>query len=41
MEIEASEGLSVLSLASDAFPNARIQLHKDLAGHDRLLEVQV
>jgi release factor glutamine methyltransferase len=41
MEIEASEGPSVLSLASDAFTNARIQLHKDIAGHDRLLEVQV
>jgi release factor glutamine methyltransferase len=40
MEIEASEGPSVLSLASDAFTNARVQLHKDIAGHDRLLEVQ-
>ncbi|MDP2995302.1 MAG: peptide chain release factor N(5)-glutamine methyltransferase [Anaerolineales bacterium] len=40
MEIEASEGPAVLSLASDAFPKARIHLHKDLAGHDRLLEVQ-
>jgi release factor glutamine methyltransferase len=41
MEIEASEGLAVHSLASDAFPKARIRLHKDLAGHDRLLEIQV
>ena len=41
MEIEATEGTAVLSLASAAFPKARIQLHKDLAGHDRLLEVQV
>ncbi len=41
MEIEASEGPAVLSLASDAFTNARVQLHKDIAGHDRLLEVQV
>jgi release factor glutamine methyltransferase len=41
MEIEASEGPVVLSLASDAFPKARIHLHKDLAGRDRLLEVQV
>jgi release factor glutamine methyltransferase len=40
MEIEASEGPGVLSLASDVFSKARIQLHKDLAGHDRLLEVQ-
>jgi release factor glutamine methyltransferase len=41
MEIGASEGPAVLSLAVDAFPKARIQLHKDLAGHDRLLELQV
>jgi release factor glutamine methyltransferase len=40
MEIEASAGPAVLSLARDAFPKARIQLLKDLAGHDRLLEVQ-
>jgi release factor glutamine methyltransferase len=40
MEIEASEGSRVLSLASDTFPKARIHLHKDLAGHNRLLEVQ-
>jgi release factor glutamine methyltransferase len=40
MEIEASEGQAVLALASEAFPKARIQLHQDLAGHDRLLEVQ-
>jgi release factor glutamine methyltransferase len=41
MEIEASEGPTVLSLASEAFPKARIHLHKDLAGHDRLLEVKI
>jgi release factor glutamine methyltransferase len=41
IEIEASEGAAVLSLASDAFPKARINLHKDFAGHDRLLEVGV
>jgi release factor glutamine methyltransferase len=41
MEIEASAGPAVLSLAEDAFPKARIQLLKDLAGRDRLLEVQV
>ena len=41
MEIEASEGPLVHSLASEAFPKARIQMLKDLASHDRLLEVQV
>jgi release factor glutamine methyltransferase len=41
MEIEASEGPAVLSLAYDVFDHAEIHLHKDLAGHERLLEVQV
>jgi len=41
MEIEASEGPAVLSLAADAFPKARVHLLKDLAGHGRLLEIQV
>jgi len=40
MEIEASEGSAVLSLATSVFPRARIYLHKDLAGKDRLLEIQ-
>jgi release factor glutamine methyltransferase len=41
VEIEASEGPSVLLLASDTFPRAKPLLHKDLAGHDRLLEVKL
>ena len=41
LEIEASEGSAVLSLACDVFEQAEIHLHKDLAGHDRLLEIQV
>jgi methylase of polypeptide subunit release factors len=41
MEIEASEGPAVLSLACDVFAEAEIHLHKDLSGHERLLEVQV
>jgi release factor glutamine methyltransferase len=40
MEIEASEGAAVFSLASSAFPEARLYIYKDIAGHDRLLEVQ-
>ena len=40
VEIEASEGSAVFEIASKVFPNARNQLYKDLAGHDRLLEVQ-
>jgi release factor glutamine methyltransferase len=41
MEIEASQGAAVLSIACDSFQRAEIHLHKDLAGRDRLLEVQV
>jgi release factor glutamine methyltransferase len=40
-EIEASEGLAAVSLACDIFTEAEIHLHKDLAGRDRILEVQV
>ncbi len=41
MEIESSEGPAALSMAYDAFAEAEIHLHKDLAGHDRILEVQI
>ena len=41
MEIEASEGSLAVSLACDTFAEAEIHLHKDLAGRDRILEVQV
>jgi release factor glutamine methyltransferase len=41
MEIEASEGPAALSLACDGFDEAEIHLHKDLAGRDRILEVQI
>ncbi|MFZ5911425.1 MAG: peptide chain release factor N(5)-glutamine methyltransferase [Chloroflexota bacterium] len=41
MEIEATQGLPVLSLAYDRFANAQINLSKDLAGRDRLLQVEL
>jgi len=41
MEIEASQGPQVLSLAYDVFSEAEIHLHKDTAGRDRLMEIQV
>jgi release factor glutamine methyltransferase len=41
MEIEASEGPSALSYACDVFAESEIHLHKDLAGHDRILEIQL
>jgi release factor glutamine methyltransferase len=39
-EIEASEGAAAKSMASIAFPTSNILVHKDLSGHERLLEVQ-
>ncbi len=41
MEIEASQGAAALALAYDAFVDARITLHQDLAGRDRLLSIQL
>jgi release factor glutamine methyltransferase len=41
LEIEASQGSTVLSLAYDAFTQAAIHLHQDLAGKDRMLEIQL
>jgi release factor glutamine methyltransferase len=40
LEIEASQGDSAKALARAAFPDARARLLKDLAGHDRLLEIR-
>lgn len=40
-EIEASQGMKALSLAYDKLSNATINLHKDLAGHNRLLEIRL
>lgn len=41
LEIEASQGLKALSLASDKFSESSISLNQDLAGHDRLLEISL
>ncbi|MCQ3937787.1 MAG: peptide chain release factor N(5)-glutamine methyltransferase [Chloroflexi bacterium] len=41
LEIEAAQGMKALSLAYDLFAEAAIQLHKDLAGRDRLLEIHL
>ncbi len=40
LEIEASQGAAVLSLAYDTFNQARIRLEKDLTGSDRLVCIQ-
>lgn len=39
LEIEATQGVKALGLAYDFFNNMNIQLHQDLAGHDRILEI--
>lgn len=41
LEIEAAQGTAVLSLAYDVFTQAELHLHRDLAGQDRLLEIQL
>src|SRR5574340_327537 len=41
LEIEATSGPAVLSLAYDAFHSAAIHLHRDPANRDRLLEIQL
>jgi release factor glutamine methyltransferase len=41
LEIEASQGMSAVSLAYDAFDCVEIHLHKDLAGRDRLVEIKL
>lgn len=41
LEIEAGQGAEVRTLAENAFPQARVQVTRDLAGRDRLLEIHV
>ncbi|HNT25367.1 MAG TPA: peptide chain release factor N(5)-glutamine methyltransferase [Anaerolineales bacterium] len=41
LEIEASQGASVHQLAQAAFPKARTQILRDLAGKDRVIEVDM
>jgi len=41
LEIEATRGSQASSLARDLFPQAAIRLHRDLAGQERLLQIQV
>jgi release factor glutamine methyltransferase len=41
LEIESTRGIQALNLACDMFSEARIHLHQDLAGQDRLLEIMI
>jgi release factor glutamine methyltransferase len=40
LEVEYRQGAEAIALAGQIFPQAQIQVHRDLAGLDRLLEVQ-
>jgi release factor glutamine methyltransferase len=40
LEIEATQGEAVLSLAGAFFPKAQIELLTDIAGHDRLIRIE-
>lgn len=40
-EIEASQGIKALNLAYDKFSSGTINLHQDLAGRNRLLEIHL
>jgi len=41
LEIEATQGPEAVSLAAKSFPTARVQVHEDLEGRDRLLEISL
>ena len=41
MEIEENQGMAALSLALDQFSEARIHLHQDFSGRDRILDIQL
>ncbi len=41
LEIEATRGIQALNFAYDIFSEAKIHLHRDLAGRDRLLEITI
>ena len=40
-EIDSTLGKHALQLANQSFPNAKIQLHQDLTGRDRLLQIEL
>ncbi|HMO56555.1 MAG TPA: peptide chain release factor N(5)-glutamine methyltransferase [Roseiflexaceae bacterium] len=41
LEIDARQGDAVHKIAAEAFPQAAIAVHRDLAGHDRVVTVQL
>jgi release factor glutamine methyltransferase len=40
LEIGSWQGETVLALARESFPGAEVTLHRDIAGHDRVIAVQ-
>ncbi|MEA2008831.1 MAG: peptide chain release factor N(5)-glutamine methyltransferase, partial [Chloroflexota bacterium] len=40
LEIDSSHGPEAVQLAQGTFPTAKVQIHADLAGHDRILAIQ-
>lgn len=40
LEIEHRQGEAAAALAQEAFPGARVEVHKDLAGLDRVVEIK-
>ena len=40
LEIDSSQGISALTLASEVLPDANLRLMEDLAGHDRLIRIE-
>jgi release factor glutamine methyltransferase len=41
LEIESTLGPQTTQLAREAFPEAEINLHRDLAGHNRLVDISI
>ena len=41
LEVEYRQGEAVKALAREVFPEARVEIHKDLAGLDRMVEIEV
>jgi len=41
IEIDSLQAPNLQSMAGELYPNGQIQIHKDLAGHDRVMEIQI
>jgi release factor glutamine methyltransferase len=41
IEIDSLQAPNLQSMAGELYPNSQIQIHKDLAGNDRVIEIQI